>query len=182
MKSFQIEQVALLEQIRADTRKKYIILIQSCVRRFCARKKFIRNKLLALGLQRYGRGYLARQKAQLIRCERAIIVIQRFVRGWLCRIKFKQIQKSTLLLQTYIRGILARKEYQIKLDNYKATVIQRYCRGYLVRETFNEHKKKIILCQSTVRRFLARRQYKRLKVRKNDYFIFFLFKSIFKFH
>lgn len=133
------------------------------VRRFIARKKFLRNKQLALGLQRHCRGYLARCKAQSIRCERAVVVIQRRVRGWLCRVKYQRILHSVLLIQTYGRGLLARRSFAVQMNNYKATVIQRYCRGYLARKVFAERKRKIIICQSAIRRFLARRQFKKLK-------------------
>lgn len=172
-----IEQVALLEQIRADTRKRYITLVQAMIRRFCARRKFLRNRQLAMDLQRLGRGYLARRKAQTIRCERAIAVIQRYTRGWLCRLKYKRIQCAALLLQTYGRGLLARRKFAITLDNYKATVIQRYCRGYLARKKFNADKKRIILCQSIIRRFLARRQFRRLKVSFFRVFFFVVFQT-----
>lgn len=160
---FHSHQVALLEQIRTDIRKRYIILVQSMVRRFIARKKFQRNKQLALDLQRYCRGYMARCKAQTIRRERAVVVVQRYVRGWLCRSKYKRILRSVILIQTHGRGVLARRTFAIQLRNYKATIIQRFCRGYLARKAFNKRKQKIILCQSTIRRFLARRQFKRLK-------------------
>lgn len=133
------------------------------VRRFCARRQFLRNKQLALNLQRYARGYLARCKAQSIRRERAVIVVQRYVRGWLCRVKYQRILRSVRLLQTHGRGMIARGRYAIQRDNYKAIVIQRYCRGYLARKVFNEHKRRLILCQSVIRRFLARRQLKKLK-------------------
>lgn len=133
------------------------------VRRFIARKKFLRNKQLALGLQRYCRGYLARCKAQSIRRERAVVVIQRRVRGWLCRVKYQRILRSVLLIQTYGRGLLARRSFTIQMNNYKATVIQRYCRGYLARKAFAERKRKVIIGQSAIRRFLARRQFKKLK-------------------
>lgn len=152
-----------MEQIRSDMRKRYIILVQSMVRRFCARRKYLRNQRLALGLQRICRGYLARRRAQEIRWERSAIVIQRCIRGWLCKLKFKRIIRSVVLIQTYGRGLLARKSFTNKMKNYKATVIQRYCRGYLARKAFNEHKKKVIICESAVRRFLARRQYKKLR-------------------
>ncbi|XP_055305869.1 unconventional myosin-Vb isoform X2 [Sitodiplosis mosellana] len=160
---FRAGQVALLEQIRTDLRKRYIILVQSMVRRFIARKKFLRNKQLALGLQRYCRGYLARCKAQSIRRERAVVVVQRRVRGWLCRVKYQRVLSSVLLIQTYGRGLLARRLFAVQMDNYKATVIQRYCRGYLARKAFTERKRKIIIGQSAIRRFLARRQFKKLK-------------------
>lgn len=133
------------------------------VRRFCARRQFLRNKRLALGLQRYCRGYLARCKAQSIRRERAIVVIQRRIRGWMCRLKFQRIIRSILLIQTHGRRMLARRAFAIRMNNYKATVIQRYCRGYLARKAFGERRRKIVVCQSAIRRFLARRQFKRLK-------------------
>lgn len=133
------------------------------VRRFIARKKFMRNKQLALSLQRYCRGYLARCKAQSIRRERAVVIIQRRVRGWLCQVKYQRILHSILLIQTYGRGLLARRSFAIQMNHYKATVIQRYCRGYLARKAFAERKHKIIIGQSAIRRFLARRQFKKLK-------------------
>lgn len=133
------------------------------VRRFCARKRFLRNKRLALGLQRHCRGYLARCKAQAIRRERAIIVLQRSVRGWLCRLQYKRIMRSILCIQTYGRGVLARRAFAIKMNNHKATVIQRYCRGYLARKAFAERLRRLILAQSAIRRFLARRRLKKLK-------------------
>lgn len=155
--------MALLEQIRTDLRKRYIILVQSMVRRFCARKKFLRNKQLALGLQRHCRGYLARCKAQSIRRDRAIVVIQRRVRGWLCRLKYHRILRSILLIQTLGRGMLSRRAFAIQKSNYKATIIQRFCRGFLARKSYAERRRKIVLCQSAIRRFLARRQFKKLK-------------------
>lgn len=133
------------------------------VRRFCARKRFIRNKRLALALQRYCRGYLARCKAQAIRRERATIVIQRSVRGWLCRLQYTRTMRSILLIQTYGRGMLARRTFAIQMANYKATVIQRYCRGYLARKAFAVRRRRLILAQSAIRRFLARRRLKKLK-------------------
>lgn len=160
---FRAGQVAHLEQIRTDTRKRYIIIVQSMVRRFCARRQFLRTKKLVLDLQRITRGYLARKKFEAMRRNRAIVVIQRYVRGWLCRNRYLRLQRSALLLQTYGRGLLARRKFAIALNNYNAREIQRYCRGYLARKAFAVHKRRIVVCQAAVRRFLARRQFKRLK-------------------
>lgn len=146
-----------------DVRKKYIIVVQSMVRRFCARRLFLLKKKLALNLQRYARGYLARKRTEMIRKNRAVIVIQRFLRGWICRYRYQRIRQSTMLIQTYGRGFLARRHFTNKLNNFKATEIQRFCRGYLARKAFTNQKRKIVLCQSTIRRFLARRQFKKLK-------------------
>lgn len=160
---FRAGQVAHLEQIRTDTRKRYIIVVQSLVRRHLARRKFLRLQKLALDLQRLARGYLARKKFEAMRRDRAILVVQRCVRGWLCRNRYRQLQRSTILLQKYGRGLLARRKYAIALDNFKALEIQRYCRGFLARRAFAVHKRRIVVCQAAVRRWLARREFKRLK-------------------
>ncbi|XP_055602318.1 unconventional myosin-Va isoform X2 [Uranotaenia lowii] len=160
---FRAGQVAYLEQLRGDVRKKHIILVQSLIRRFICRKKYLRLKRTALGLQRHARGMLARKKAEDLRRNRAAITIQRYVRGWLKRVKYQRVRKSVLGIQTYARGLLARQKFKMVLDNYKATQIQRLCRGYLARMRTKKRLANIVKCQATIRRFLARRQYKRLK-------------------
>ncbi|XP_039433322.1 unconventional myosin-Va isoform X2 [Culex pipiens pallens] len=160
---FRAGQVAYLEQLRSDVRKKHIILVQSLIRRFICRNKYLRLKRTALGLQRHVRGMLARKKADNLRKNRAAIKIQRYMRGWLQRTKYQRTRKTVLGLQTYARGMLARRKFKLALDNYKAIQIQRLCRGYLARQRAQKHLASIIKCQATVRRFLARRLYKRLK-------------------
>jgi myosin V len=58
---FRAGQVAYLEQLRTDLRNKYIIRIQSAIRKFICRKKYLRIRNATLGLQRYARGFLARK-------------------------------------------------------------------------------------------------------------------------
>ncbi|XP_053683121.1 unconventional myosin-Va isoform X3 [Sabethes cyaneus] len=160
---FRAGQVAYLEQLRSDVRKKHIILVQSLIRRFICRHKYLRLKRTALGLQRHARGMLARKRADNLRKNRAAIKIQRYVRGWLQRSKYRKIRKTVLGLQTFARGMLARKHFRMVLDNYKATQIQRFCRGYLARQRACKRLADIVKCQATIRRFLARRLFKRMK-------------------
>lgn len=58
---FRAGQVAYLEQLRTDLRRKYIVVVQSSIRRFIYRSKFLRLKRTALGIQTYARGLLARR-------------------------------------------------------------------------------------------------------------------------
>ncbi|XP_023292615.2 unconventional myosin-Va isoform X1 [Lucilia cuprina] len=160
---FRAGQVAYLEQIRANLRKKYITIIQSVVRRFICRKRFVRLQSTVLGIQRYARGYLARQRAQEIREQRAAIVISKYARGYLCRRRYLRLRRSVCGIQQYARGMLARKRFQEALDHYRATQIQRFLRGYLARREYHKRRRQIIICQSAVRRFMARRQFKLLK-------------------
>ncbi|XP_035906394.1 unconventional myosin-Va isoform X4 [Anopheles stephensi] len=160
---FRAGQVAYLEQVRSDTRKKHIILVQSLIRRFICRRRYLRLKQTALGLQRHARGMLARKRADNLRKNRAAVIIQRYTRGWLQRKKYVAIRKAVLGLQTRARGFMARRKFHAVLDNYKATQIQRFCRGYLARRRYRARLANIIKCQAAVRRFLARRAFKKLK-------------------
>lgn len=58
---FRAGQVAYLEQMRSDLRRKYIVVIQSMIRRFIYRRRYLRLKRTALGLQAHARGLLARR-------------------------------------------------------------------------------------------------------------------------
>ncbi|XP_063701716.1 unconventional myosin-Va [Culicoides brevitarsis] len=160
---FRAGQVAFLEQVRTDLRKRSIILVQANIRRFIYKKRFEKIKNTILGLQRYGRGFMAREKARELRQTRAAITIQRYFRGWKCRSRFISAKKTILGLQTRARGLLVRRKFKILLDNFKATQVQRYCRGFLARQAFAKRQKSIIIVQSLVRRFLAKRLLKKLK-------------------
>lgn len=160
---FRAGQVAYLEQIRADLRKKYIIIIQSLVKRFIYQRRYAKIKKSILGVQSHARGMMARRKADGIRRNKKAVIIQRFVRGWLARTKFLRVRRTVLAIQTRSRGFLARIKYRLELNNHKAVIIQKFCRGFLARQKFQVKLNRIIKCQSAVRRFLARRKFKHLK-------------------
>lgn len=160
---FRAGQVAYLEQIRSDLRRQHIIVVQSLVRRHVYQRRYQQIRTAVLGIQRYARGMMARQRAQIVREERAAVVLQRHVRGWLQRTKYRKSKTAIVRLQAICRGYLARDKFRRVLDNYKATVVQRYCRGYLARQRFSKRLQQIIMCQSAVRRFLARRRYRKLR-------------------
>lgn len=160
---FRAGQVAYLEQLRSDTRKRYIIIVQAAVRRFICYRKYTKLRKSVLGIQTYGRGLLARRKAQSIRENRAAITIQRCMRGWLCRQRFQKLRYTILGIQVYARGMLARRKFKHVLDNFRATQIQRFCRGYLARKAFSKKLYRVVLCQAVIRGFLARRLYRKMK-------------------
>lgn len=160
---FRAGQVARLEEIRTNIRKRYIITIQSLVRRFITRRKYVRMREAIMELQRYARGYLVRKRMEADRKQRAAIIIQKYFRGWLWRHRFHCIMRSVLLLQAYGRGIITRRQFKEAVMHHRIVKIQRLCRGFLARKVYALKKRKIIVCQSAIRRFLARRQFKRLK-------------------
>lgn len=138
-------------------------MIQKTVRGLICRSRYKKIRRAVLGLQRYGRGYIARQKAQAVREERAAIKIQARVKGWLKRRRYLQIKRTILGIQIYGRGKLARQKYERMKDNAAAIVIQRFARGYLIRMACKKKLRNIIIVQSCVRRYLAKKVFKRLK-------------------
>jgi len=160
---FRAGQVAFLEQVRANLRKKYITIVQSVVRRFVYRRQFLRIQKVINGIQKHARGYLARERTQKMREARAGLILSKYARGWLCRRRYLRLRHSISGIQTYARGMLARNKFHAMRDHYRAVQIQRFVRGALARRAYQKRRRNIIICQAAIRRFLARRKFKRMK-------------------
>ncbi|XP_012059689.1 PREDICTED: unconventional myosin-Va [Atta cephalotes] len=160
---FRAGQVAYLEKLRAERQRDACIMIQKTARGLIHRNKYKKIRRSILGLQRYGRGYIARQKAEAVRRERAAVKIQARVKGWLQRHWYLQVKRTILGLQTLGRGNMARARYKIMKDNAAATVIQRFARGYLVRMACKKKLRDIIIVQSCIRKRKAKKIFRQLK-------------------
>lgn len=160
---FRAGQVAYLEKLRADKLRKCCIIVQSQIRAFICRKKYIKLKKSICNIQRYGRGLLARRRAEEIRRNRAAVVVQKNIRCWLKRVTYQRLRSCVLGIQTYARGYLARLRYMQLKYNAKAIIIQRYVRGWLARRHYQKQCRHVIICQSAIRKFLARKLYKKLR-------------------
>ncbi|XP_076679326.1 dilute class unconventional myosin isoform X8 [Andrena cerasifolii] len=160
---FRAGQVAYLEKLRAERQRDACIMIQKTARGLICRTRYRKIRRAVLGLQRHGRGYIARQKAQAMREERAAIKIQARVKGWLKRRRYLQTKRTILGIQKYGRGKMARERYQLMRDNAAAIVIQRFARGYLVRIACQQKLRDIVTVQAAVRRYLAKKVFRRLK-------------------
>lgn len=119
---FRAGQVAYLEQVRSETRRRHIVVVQSMVRRFIYRRRYLRLRRTVLGIQARVRGMLARIRTRAIRENAAAITIQRYVRGWLLRTMYVRLRRTVLGLQTRGRGMLARKKFVITKNNSKVTL------------------------------------------------------------
>ncbi|XP_069363940.1 unconventional myosin-Va isoform X1 [Maniola hyperantus] len=161
---FRAGQVAYLEKVRADLQRLYCVRVQSCVRGFLARRRYMRLTRAIRGIQAHAKGFLVRRKCQEIRRNRAAIKLQKTVRGWLARLKYQRIRKLAIGIQARARGYMARKLYKNKKILKLTIGMQRYARGYLVRRKIKIKMRKIIVAQASIRRFLARCQYKRLRI------------------
>lgn len=120
---FRAGQVAYLEKLRSDKLRRCCVIMQSTIRAFIYRKKYLRIINAIHNVQRYSRGYLARKKAEDIRRNRAAIKVQRYLRGYLKRKQYKQIQFTVKGLQKYARGHLARRRFMEIKYNAKVNIL-----------------------------------------------------------
>ncbi|XP_076683865.1 unconventional myosin-Va-like isoform X3 [Andrena cerasifolii] len=160
---FRAGQVAYLEKLRAERQRDACIVIQKTARGLICRIRYRKIRRAVLGLQRHGRGYIARQQAQTVREERAATKIQARVKGWLKRHRYLRMKLTIFGIQKYSRGKMARERYQLMRDHAAVTVIQRFARGYLVRKACQQKLSDIVILQAAVRRYLAKKVFRRLK-------------------
>lgn len=121
-------------------------VIQRFVRGWVKRKQYHQLRCTILGIQRYGRGLLARRRYLAMRYNHAVCVLAAFVSGFRC-------------LTFYINNSL-NIETSLK---FQAIVIQTSVRRWLCRMRYLKNRKRVIVAQSAVRRFLAKRRFKAIK-------------------
>ncbi|XP_059490432.1 unconventional myosin-IXa-like isoform X2 [Neocloeon triangulifer] len=97
-----------------------IVTIQRWFRAHYESKRFKKLKQGVITLQSYCRGYLARQKVQLLRLQHsAAIDIQRFWRGYRAKCRYKRLIQGLIIVQAHARGNLVRKKTQQMLSHHR---------------------------------------------------------------
>ncbi|VDO57877.1 unnamed protein product [Haemonchus placei] len=122
---FRTGQVALLERVRVETLSVSATVIQSCWRRFSARRKYLVLRKSLLTIQAATRAFLAVRRLLYLQMHRAAIVIQSSYR-------------SAIVIQKYWRGYLARRE---KIEFRRKVVLVQCCvRRWLAKRRLRELK------------------------------------------
>ncbi|KAM7314396.1 unconventional myosin-Va [Ixodes scapularis] len=161
---FRAGQVAYLEKLRAAKHKACALMIQKHIRGYlqCKRYRLLLNA--ARGLQKYGRGMLARKHAHFLRCTKAATTIQKSVRGFLARKHYQHLRLLVLHLQCRIRGMYARLRFMELRRHAASIVIQKNVRCWLARRKYERDVCSVVVCQSSVRRWLAKKELRKLKI------------------
>uniref|UniRef100_A0AAR2J1C8 Methyl-CpG binding domain protein 3b n=1 Tax=Pygocentrus nattereri TaxID=42514 RepID=A0AAR2J1C8_PYGNA len=107
---FRAGQVAVLEKLRAERLWLAGVLIQSWVRGWIQRRRYLQLRRSALTLQRYARGARCLRVCMCLLEERAAVRLQAWVRCWLTRCWFRRIRAAVVLLQCCVRRRAARRE------------------------------------------------------------------------
>jgi myosin V len=76
------------------------------------RQKFVSARRSVVAIQRFGRGYLARQKFGDVLRNYKATEIQRYCRGYLARKKYNRKIRSIVVVQSCVRRFLAKKQFK----------------------------------------------------------------------
>jgi myosin-5 len=161
---FRAGKVAKLEKMRLEKLKACGLIVQKTVRAVGKVRVYVKIRKSAALLQRFGRGYVARVRAQKLREQRAAIVIQKNVKMFIQRRRFNNVKRVISGIQRHARGVLARRERERLRRERAAVKIQSIVRMFLEKQRYQATRKKIILAQSVVRRWLAKRRLRGLKL------------------
>ncbi|XP_076135384.1 unconventional myosin-Vb [Alosa pseudoharengus] len=160
---FRAGQVAVLEKLRSERLHVAGVVIQSWVRGWLGRRRYLRLRWATLTLQRYARGGLARRLAQTLRYTRAALVIQKTYRMVVVRQLYWMIREATITIQAFTRGTLVRRNYRKLLEERAAVCLQAAVRGWLQRRAYGRVRAAVVLMQCCVRRRLARKELQKLR-------------------
>ncbi|XP_041471863.1 LOW QUALITY PROTEIN: abnormal spindle-like microcephaly-associated protein homolog [Lytechinus variegatus] len=116
----------------------------------------------AITIQSAIRCYKERQR--FLKTRHRIVILQSAVRGHLALKKYRKLRQAAILVQKRYRAVLLGREvcrgYNIKRG--AAITIQSAVRCYQERQRFIQTKSRIVLLQSAVRRYLALKNYREL--------------------
>ncbi|WAQ95520.1 ASPM-like protein [Mya arenaria] len=170
--------------------KKQIVavsLIQTAVKKYLHRRRYLQMKASVNEIQAYCKGYLYRQTR-----ERAALTIQRVYRGFRARVHISKMEEAATRIQAFVRGYIARKmarEYlsavrvvqarfraqqamgkqrcQYKKVKESCITIQRFWRELKItremRDKFVTQRAAAVKIQSKVRMMLQRAKYQKLR-------------------
>ncbi|XP_058257243.1 unconventional myosin-Vb isoform X1 [Hemibagrus wyckioides] len=160
---FRAGQVALLEKLRAERLRAAGVKIQSWMRGWIQRRRYLQLRWATLILQRYTRGALARRLAWMLRYTRAALVIQKTYRMVIVRQRYLTARKATVTIQAFARGMHARRAYRLVLMERAAVCLQAWVRCWLARRWFRRVRAAVVLMQCCVRRRAARVELRKLR-------------------
>ncbi|KAI8318560.1 hypothetical protein GQ54DRAFT_266754 [Martensiomyces pterosporus] len=154
---FRAGMLALIEKLRVERLNVAATVIQSLVRCYQQRTRFLRQRQAARTIQIGVRGYLARRELQRRRDTRAAVTIQCAVRAYLARSRFRSTRRAVIRLQALVRGRLARQKFHEMRRTRAAIVIQSRVRGHQQRAAYERTRFLITRMQGNVRVRMARK-------------------------
>ncbi|ONM11765.1 myosin-6 isoform X2 [Zea mays] len=157
-------QMAELDALRTEVLGLSAKKIQSKLRSFLARKKYIELQQCATQIQAICRGTTARRRYENLRRDVASLKMQTCYRMHYARKNYVEICSASTNIQSGLRGMGARIKLRLKRQTKAAVIIQSRCRCYLVRSRYVRLVKATITAQCGWRRRVARKELRNLKM------------------
>ncbi|CAH0701318.1 unnamed protein product [Spodoptera exigua] len=131
------------------TLKKCTILIQSVVRMYMLRKRFVAIKEATLCIQRFYRSYklTITERQRYIMMRTSIIKLQSYVRGFVERRRFFRLRSAAVAIQAAYR--LKKKRDFVKAQRLQAAIcLQKHVRRHLVRSWYVKYIERVRFIQT----------------------------------
>ncbi|XP_044391911.1 myosin-6 isoform X1 [Triticum aestivum] len=157
-------QMAELDALRTEVLGLSAKKLQTKVRSFMSRKKYVEMRTCATQLQAVCRGTTARRLYENLRRQAAALKIQTYRRMRHERIKYRDLCSASTTIQCGLRGMAARGKLRFCRQTKAAVIIQSRCRCHLARSRYVRMTKAILVTQCAWRGKIARRELRQLKM------------------
>uniref|UniRef100_M8BWI6 Myosin-J heavy chain n=1 Tax=Aegilops tauschii TaxID=37682 RepID=M8BWI6_AEGTA len=157
-------QMAELDALRTEVLGLSAKKIQTKVRSFLCRKKYVELRTCATQLEAVCRGTLARRLYENLRRQAGALRIQTRYRMRQERNKFRDLWSASTTIQCGLRGMAARKKLRFCRQTKAAVIIQTRCRCHLARSRYVKMLKATLATQCRWRGRIARKELRQLKM------------------
>ncbi|EDN06502.1 hypothetical protein HCAG_03105 [Histoplasma mississippiense (nom. inval.)] len=165
---FRAGMLAFLENLRTSRLNECATMIQKNLKCKYYRRRYLEARESILTTQSVIRGFLARQRAEEIRCIKAATTIQRVWRGQKERKHYVSIRNNIVLFESVAKGYLCRRNIMDTILGNAAKTIQRAFRSWRSIRAWRQYRKKVIIIQNLYRGRKARLLYKKLREEARD--------------
>ncbi|KAM0924486.1 hypothetical protein ACQ4PT_004828 [Festuca glaucescens] len=157
-------QMAELDALRTEVLGISAKKIQTKVRSFMSRKKYVQMRICATQLEAVCRGTLARRYYENLRRQAAALKVQTRYRMRQERNKYRDLWSASTTIQSGLRGMAARNKLRFFRKTKAAVIIQSQCRCHLARSRYVRLMKATIKTQCAWRGKVAKRELRQLKM------------------
>ncbi|XP_026751723.2 protein abnormal spindle [Galleria mellonella] len=128
--------------------KKSCIVIQSYIRMYIQRKRYIALKCATLTIQKYYRSHVltVNSKQRYLRIRKSFIKLQALIKGYITRKRYLRLRKAVLVIQTAYR--FKKQRDLVKAQKEDAAIcLQKHFKRYVVQSRYRELRQKVIYIQ-----------------------------------
>lgn len=165
---FRAGMLAFLENLRTSRLNECAVMIQKNLRCKYYRRRYLEARESILTTQAFVRGFLARQRAEGIRQDKAATTIQRVWKGSKERKQYTKIRNDLILFESIAKGFLCRRNIMDSIHGNAAKVIQRAFRSWRQLRSWRRYRHQVVIVQNLWRGKQARKAYKTIREEARD--------------